>query len=53
VRLLFGVLIVVTYGVARLERRVIDRQVEEGGRQSAHLPCRWKASGGVFASISN
>ena len=39
VRLFLCVFVIITYGVARFERRVVDRQVEEGGRQSAHLPC--------------
>ena len=46
VRLLLSVLVIVGDGPTRLERRVVDGQVEEGGRQSAHLPCWWKASRG-------
>jgi hypothetical protein len=44
--LLLGVLVIVGNGAAGLERRVVDGQVKEGGRQSAHLPCWWKASRG-------
>lgn len=37
-RLLLSILVVIVYWAARFEQRVIDGQVEEGGRQSAHLP---------------
>ena len=53
VRLLLGVLVIVSYGAARFERRVVDGQVEEGGRQSAHLPCWCKASPYSWWLISN
>ena len=36
--LLLSILVVVVYGVARCKQRIIDGEVEEGGRQSAHLP---------------
>ena len=37
-RLLLSILVVVVYWATRFKQRVIDGQVEEGGRQSAHLP---------------
>ena len=36
--LLLSILVVVVYGAARCKQRIIDGEVEEGGRQSAHLP---------------
>src|SRR6266702_4686565 len=38
VRLLLSVLVIFVDWAARFKQRVIDGQVEEGGRQSAHLP---------------
>ena len=37
-RLLLSILVVVAYWATWFKQRVIDGQVEEGGRQSAHLP---------------
>jgi hypothetical protein len=37
-RLLLSILVIVAYWATRFKQRVIDGQVEEGGRQSAHLP---------------
>ena len=37
-RLFLSILVVVAYWATRFKQRVIDGQVEEGGRQSAHLP---------------
>lgn len=44
VRLFFGILVVVLYGGGWFERRVVDGEVEEGGRQSGHL-CPASAGG--------